>query len=219
MFSTIKSLFQKNRPSRVNKLEAQLDNILKMNETELLEFSEGLNECLNLMEEEVERVKSKANDYPHAGMAGDVWFDGAALAGYGEALAHFLADKDFLAAQARATHAWTIAVLSVCAHYHHMVGPAMIANASIKERMGDLAYAKWAYGAVLQDFESILEYAEEDNYKPVGDDLTSLQSLECAATRLIELNELSGENGIAPSILERIKIVMKKEEEPEEAFE
>lgn len=216
LIQKIKSLLGKVKISRVEDVKSRLEKILEMNEAELFVTREGLNECLEIMEEEIERVSSQANGYPNSTIAGDVWFDGATLASYGETLAGFLSEKDFVKEQAKATNLWTAAVLSVCSHYHHMVGPAMIANAEISECTGNLEYTKIAYSAVLQDFECILEYAEEEQYRPADDDLIALRSLETAATKLIELKELSGVNAGAPKILERINIVMRKPGEPKE---
>ncbi len=190
-----------------------------MSEAELAQSHEELNNCLKIMEKEAKRIHAQANGYPNSTIRMDVWFDGVTLANCGEALANFLSDKDFLEEQAKATNLWVNAVLSVCSHYHHMVGPAMIANAEINERMGNSEYTEAAYSAVLQDFECILEYAEDDEYKPEGDDLVALQSLETAATRLIKLNEASGANASAPEIIERIKVVMRKPKEPEKSNE
>lgn len=212
----VKSLLRKAKTSKVEDLKFRLEKILDMSEAELVKSREELDACLDIMESEVKRIHSQANGYPNSTIAGDVWFDGAALASYGESLAGFLSDKNFLNEQAKATNLWTGAVLSVCSHYHHMVGPAMIANADINERIGNIEYTKTAYSGVLQDFECILEYAEEEEYRPEGDDLVALKSLEVAACKLIELNELSGVNAVAASILERIKVVMLKPEEPED---
>lgn len=219
VFKKIKSLFRKAKSSKVEEIKSLLETILNMNEAELEENKEKLNQCLVLMGKEVKRVRSQANGYPNNTISGDVWFDGAALANYGEVLAHFLSDKDFLEEQSKATNLWTGAVLSVCPHYHHLVGPAMIANASINERMGNLEYSKSAYSAVLQDFECILEYAEEDEFKPEGEDLVALNSLEFACNKLVELGEISGVNAAAPKLLERIRKVMEKPDAPYESNE
>ncbi|WP_444997130.1 hypothetical protein [Aliikangiella sp. IMCC44359] len=216
VFGKLKSLFSKTEPSRVEELKSCIDDILKMQEADLTDNKEKLSHCLELMEKEVKRVKAQSNGYPNSTIAGDVWFDGAALANLGEALAYFLSDKDFLEEQSKATNLWTGAVLSVCSHYHHMVGPAMIANASINEKTGNIEYSKTAYSAVLQDFECILEYSEEDDFKPEGDDEVALQSLQTACNRLVELDELSGVNSKAPELLKRIRAVMKKPIAPDE---
>ncbi len=211
----IKSLLRKTESSKIENIKTCLETILEMDEAELIISREGLNECLEVMEKELKRIHSQANGYPNSSIAGGIWFDGTALANYAETLANYLSNKDFLEEQAKATNLWTGAVLSVCSHYHHMVGPAMIANAEISERTGNLEYTKTAYSAVLQDFECILEYAEEDEYKPEGDNLVALQSLKTAVTRLIEFNEISGVNIAAPEILERVKTVMDKPKSPD----
>jgi len=209
----IKSLFSLGDASKMKEVNNRLEKVLASDLSKLVDSKEQLDELLELMENEVKRIRSQANGYPNATIAGDVWFDGAALAEHGEALANFLPEEKFLEEKAKATIIWTGAVLSVCSHYHHMVGPAMIANAKISEKMGNMDYAKGAYSAVLQDFECILEYAEEDDTKPIGEDLVAIQSLESAAKRLVELNDITGVNAASSEILERIKIVMDKPSE------
>jgi hypothetical protein len=210
MFKKIKSLFVKPQVSKIGDIKSFMQEIMDFDESALLNERAKLVNCLELMENEVKRVRSQANGYPRSTISGDVWFDGFSLASMGEALANHLSDKDFLEEQSVATNIWTGAVLSVCSHYHHMVGPAMIANASINEKTGNINYSKTAYGAVLNDFECILEYAEEYEYRPEGEDLVALQALQTACEKLVQLRELSGVNAKAPEILNRIAITMNK---------
>lgn len=212
----IKSLFNKFRVSKVAKLNEKVENLLNKNELELLRCRKELTHCLDLMDDEVKRIQAQSRGYPQNSTSGGVWLDGVSLASMGEAIANHLSDKDFINEQAKATNIWTGAVLSVCSHYHHMVGPAMIANASISQKIGNIDYSKKAYSAVLQDFECILQYAEEGEYKPEGDDMVALNSLQVACEKLVELNELSGINSKAPEFLKRIAVAMGKPEVSDE---
>lgn len=196
--------------SNIETIKGQIETLSAKDEAALHQSIDELDECLRLMEIEVYRIRDKAKGYPNSVMSGDVWFDGAALANYGEFLAHFLEGKALLKQQAKATNMWTGAVLSVCSHYRHMVGPAMIANAAISEKTGHLAYAKKAYSAVLQDFESVLDAYEDLEYAPEDEDRVSLTSLKAAAQRLVELGEVSGVNASAPAILEKVTLVLGK---------
>jgi hypothetical protein len=193
--------------SKVAELEEIVDAILNMDSATLQQNINLLDSCLKLMEFEVLRVDEQAASYPDCPIKAGVWMDGATLADCGEALAGYLSDKDLLAQQAKATDLWTCATLSVCSHYHHLVGPAMIANAAINERTGNIEYSKTAYSSILQDFECILELVEASGEHPVDENAIALESLKAAATRLVELDELTGNNGKAPDILQRIDVV------------
>ena len=165
-----------------------------------------------MLDKEVERVKKQANGYPGKGnINARVWLDGVALANYGKTLADFLSKKDFLNEQVNATGLWAKATLSVCSHYHHMVGPAMVAYGAVNESAGNIETAKKTYSAVLQDFECILNYVEEDENMPEGDRLIALQSLQSAATKLLNLEEDSEMHKHASKITSRIHNVLLKE--------
>lgn len=186
-----------------------VDEILKNDQLEPTKHSKRLNQCLDSMEEQIIRIHAQANDYPNYSIKADTWVEGLALANYAEVLANFLSNKDFLAEQERATKLWAQTTLSVCSHYHHLVGPAMIASASISERTGKLDYAEAVYGAVLKDFQSVLEEAELDDTEPDEDNLAALHSLKTAAARLIEVDAATGANSLATKTLSRIESVLK----------
>ena len=163
-----------------------------------------------MLDREVERVKKQANGYPDKGGNAGVWFDGVTLANYSKTLADFLSTKDFLKEQLHATGLWAKATLSVCSHYHHMVGPAMIAYATVNERAGNIDVAKKTCTAVLKDFECLLTDAEEDENKPDGDRLVALKSLQSAATKLLKLEEDSDMHKTASKIISRFQSVLLK---------
>lgn len=192
----------------VQDVQKRVKNIMNVDSPEL---GDSLNECLNLMGIEVERVRKQANGYPGVSIDAIVWVDGVALASCGETLADFLSTKDFLKEQLRATGLWAKATLSVCSHYHHMVGPAMIAFATVSERAGNIEAAKASCNAVMRDFECILEDAEEDECKPAGEELIAIQSLKSAATKILKLEDDSEMQNTASQIVDRIDSVMLKE--------
>ena len=204
----IKSLLGKSNKSKVDKVKKLVDDIQKKDNLDSAKHSKQLNQCLDSMEEQVLRIRTQANDYPNYSIKTDTWIEGVALANYAEVLAGFLSNKDSLLEQERATKLWAQTTLSVCSHYHHLVGPAMIASASISERTGKLEYAEAVYGAVLEDFQPVLEEAELEETEPDEDTLTALHSLATAATRLLELNEVEVVHSLAEQTLRRIESVL-----------
>ena len=94
--------------------------------------------------------------------------------------------SDWLAREENASALWARATLAVCSHYHHMVGPAMLANADCQERLGNTDKAAQMYRAVVADFEFLLgDDAAED---PVDEDeRTAIESLRTALRRLLDI--------------------------------
>ncbi|EDN68117.1 hypothetical protein BGP_1545 [Beggiatoa sp. PS] len=195
----------------VERVKKLVEQIIQMSQTEITKNEQLLINCLEQLEQEVITVQKQANGYPNSTITGGVWFGGAALASYGEALADYLSDKNLIEHEARATNLWAAAILSVCSHYHHLVGPAVVANAKIREKLGDLKSALQAYNAIVLDFECILEGCEEDDTKPFEEDLISIESLDYAVNRLIELEKVTDPNSKLLQIRERIRLVMENQ--------
>ncbi|RVU86040.1 hypothetical protein EOL70_00915 [Leucothrix sargassi] len=117
------------------------------------------------------------------------WLEGAGIANCAAEVAGKLEGMDLLELEFRSTNVWVGAVLAVCSHYHHLVGPAMIADAKIAERKGNSDRVKQVCHAVIQDFEVVLSSCEGRKLKPQEehDDYTSLKSLEYALNKYIEI--------------------------------
>lgn len=117
------------------------------------------------------------------------WLEGAEIGNCGSLLTEYLEGKDLLDFQERSANVWGSAILSVCAHYHHMVGPAMVANAKISEKRGNINRVKEICIAVIKDFETILESCERLKKRPSKNDElhVSLESLDYALNKIIEL--------------------------------
>ena len=196
--------------SNVSKAESLVNKLLEKSAEELKSEVGDLDDCLILLENEVLRIQKLSKK---SARRGDVYFDGAALSEICKVLAAYLADKNLIAQEAKATNLWTGAVLSVNAHYHHLVGPAMIANANVSERTNKLEYAKKAYDAVIQDFSGILDYIQDDEYRPCDEELISIESLNAAVCRLIEIEPSM--NTELSELKDRISLVLSKEDDPE----
>lgn len=214
LIDKIKILLGKSNKSKVNSIKKLVDEILKNDRPDPAKNSHQLNQCLDSMEEQVNRIRDQANDYPNYSIKAETWAEGVALSNHAEALAKFLANKGFITEQERATKLWAQTTLSVCSHYHHLVGPAMIASASISETTGKLDYAKAVYGGVLEDFQSVLEAIELDETEPDEDSLTALQSLNIAAARLLELDSGAGLSSLATETQSRIASILKSPKDP-----
>ena len=215
LFEWLNNLIARRDGSKVDAIGRAVERVIQMPGTDSVGRAQAVEKCLALMEVEASRIRSRVDASQRSGMGGDMWVDGVRLAGQAEALARFLADKDCLPEQARATNVWAKATLAVCGHYRHLVGPAMIAVASISERMGDEKRATAAYTAVLLDFVCVLDGVEDDAFKPGVDDEVALRCLETACRRLVDLGALPGPSADAPAVLLKIQSVWDKPEMPD----
>lgn len=138
------------------------------------------------LQSEIERIKVEANGYPAATISAEVWLDGAGYAELCRKLFEHFRSADWLDREENASALWARATLAVCSHYHHLVGPAMLANADCHERLGNNDHAAAMYRAVIADFRMFLEddYTEQS----LGDEeRIAIDALKSAAHRLIEM--------------------------------
>lgn len=157
------------------------------------------------------QVELDAGDYPASGIRGDVWMDGASLAPVAGQLAvclqaHGLTDLEWWAHIFRCR-----AVLAVQSHYHHIVGPAMLARADCEVRLGRSDAALKSYGAVIADLSFLLDEYEEHGDAPMHEDR---EALECLLRAVVAHGDLG-----APmeSLRARLGVVLDREPEEEEA--
>ncbi len=197
--------------SLLNETRVLVDEFCSQDGAWLAENTTKLHELLNEMEKEGKRIQSAANGYPENPMAASNWLDGVALARQCETLAYFLSDKPYLREQGKATDIHTMAILSVCSHYPHLVGPAMIASAEISEKLNNKKRAISFYTAVYQDFIIQLDALENEGFELEDEDYLILQSLQTVCQRLIALDGLSEETSSASEVINRIEKVQLRE--------
>lgn len=169
---------------------------------------EELDALLSDMAIVAQSIRESANSYPENPISAEVWMNGAALATHARSLTLYLHETELLNYEAHAAQIWANVTLSVCGHYHHLVGPAMLANAQIAERMNNIDFAMQAYKAVLNDFTSLLVDCETYNYAPEGDTAAAIDCLKEAVESLIRLYDGSEECAKALEIQKRIEKVM-----------
>lgn len=196
--------------NRIRSLKSQIETFIDLSSDEVEGKIDDIRTCLSYMEEQSIRIKKESNGYPEKAMSAEVWMDGYLLINSSEALVFFLSDKPYVKEEARATKIWLDTVLSICPHYHHLVGPAMIASASVAIKIGDIEYAKKAYSAVITDFLEVLESAEKEQGCLNKDDEVSINSLLLAIQGQSSLTKSDEEISSISSIQERINSVIDK---------
>lgn len=114
------------------------------------------------------------------------WLTGAGYITMTHALTMHFRKSDWLHFEDKASELWARSVLSVCAHYHHLVGPAMLAHAECQDRLGHSDQAVLIYSCVVKDFAFIADDWISDEEAPQdSDDHISLGCLQTAVDYLL----------------------------------
>lgn len=109
------------------------------------------------------------------------WLTGAGFSAMAQALTMHFGKSNWLKFEEIASELWGRAVLTVCGHYHHMVGPAMLANARCQEKLGNFDRARLAYTCVVKDFAFLVDDWISATEAPPDDD-DDRMSLKCLQT-------------------------------------
>lgn len=144
------------------------------------DLRDSARQALKTLHAECVRVQESAGDYPANAITADVWMDGANLGLFAEAFAALLKDRGLTDFEEKAHTLRCMAVLAVQGHYHHIVGPAMLARAECNERLGDAVLAGRLHQAVVADFAWLVDEASGSDDAPAGDDRAALECLAVA---------------------------------------
>ncbi|MFM7200688.1 MAG: hypothetical protein ACKO6N_07840 [Myxococcota bacterium] len=193
----IKSSSSDEPQSDLQAIKAEVENILKLDLS-----SEAARESnrdlvlyvLRRLDGEVEDVRQQANGYPANPISALVWMNGAGYGNLACALTLHFRDAGWLKCEEKASALWVKAILSVCSHYHHLVGPAMLANADCHDRLGNAERATKMYGAIVMDFACIANIWRDESEPPSDEDRIALESLQTANERLLSrgITDLDG---------------------------
>lgn len=141
------------------------------------DLREAARHALKTLHAECVRVQEAAGDYPANAITADVWMDGANLGLFAEGFASLLKDRGLIDFEEKAHTLRCMAVLAVQGHYHHIVGPAMLARAECNERLGNAEFASRLHQAVVADFAWLADEASDAEDAPAGDDRAALECL------------------------------------------
>jgi hypothetical protein len=193
----------------VEKLLSTAATVLQYNDQDLTVKIAEVDTFLDDLKSEAQHLASISK----GAMRGDLYFNGAALLEIGEAMSRRLQGQDDLSQQHfKATSLWVGLVLNIAAHYHHLIGPAMIAMANAGEKIGDTEHTIKACRTVVSDFELILEREEHMEYRPVQENLVSIECLDAAVQKLI-FHQVQEHDDLL-TLKQRIDIVLNKEQDP-----
>lgn len=169
-------------------IKSEVEGILKLDlasESARKAHNELVLDVLRHLDAEIEDIRQQANGYPANPISALVWINGAGYGNLACALTHHFRNAGWLKREENASALWAKATLAVCSHYHHMVGPAMLANADCHDRLGNAERATPMYGGVVKDFAFIAEDWLNETEAPGDDDRLALESLQTATERLL----------------------------------
>lgn len=194
MWKKLSSLFQRKTeasvaPAVFAEIKANVEAILQLDvvsDANRRKYGPQVLAVLQQLEAEIERVRLQAGDYPANPIAANVWLDGAGYANLSWALTHHFKQSGWLKQEHNASLLWAKATMAVCSHYHHLVGPAMIAHADCLDRLGNGDRAAQMYVSVVQDFSCfVLDDSNHEAEGPSEEDRIAIESLKTAAERLL----------------------------------
>jgi hypothetical protein len=143
------------------------------------------------------------------------WMAGNDYANLAQALTLHFATSGWLLHEMNASGLWAKATLAVNAHYRHLVGPAMLAYASCKQRRGEIDEALESYAAVIRDFVCELEdWMPENNVPensaPEAEDRISLESLQTAVEQSLALGTGSVDEHDLKTLEANVKAILNR---------
>jgi hypothetical protein len=193
----------------LNDLRVAIDEFLQCPPTASASQVRTLAEnALSDLGRECERVQGQANDYPANPIRGDVWMDGAMLGHLAEGLAEGLKQRRLTELEEAAHTLHCMAVLAVQSHYHHIVGPAMLARAECNERLDRHEFAVLLYTAVIDDFSWLLDDCGEEQWPLSDDQRLSLECLQYALERVQVIRPASDRAGEFERTLDRVRALL-----------
>jgi hypothetical protein len=167
---------------------------------------------LRHLDADIERVGRQANGYPANPISALVWMNGAGYGNLACALTHHFREAGWLKREENASALWAKATLAVCSHYHHMVGPAMLANADCHDRLANAARATQMYSGVVKDFAFLADDWLSETESPGDEDRLALESLQTATERLLSRGILELDGIQLPVLQSQISQILSRPE-------
>jgi len=169
-------------------IKSEVEQILRLDlaaESAREAHDEAVFAVIKRLDAAIEQVRQQADGYPEKPISAAVWMNGVGYANLACALTQHFKQAGWLKREENASVLWAKATLAVCSHYHHMVGPAMLANADCHDRLGNTERATEMYSGVVKDFAFLVEGYLADDDPPTDDSRAALESLRTAIDRLL----------------------------------
>jgi len=108
------------------------------------------------------------------------YFDGVKLGELASKIALRLRSRELLSIEDIALRIQLKALLQVQGHYHHIIGPAMLAHCEVLEKLGQNQEAQENYDCIISDFSWFLDEYDNSNEIDYDEDIISIKSLHKA---------------------------------------
>lgn len=195
------------KPFTAENVKILTDDFLKKDITEIDKTSSELNHLIEVISDVVKTIKKDANGYPKNSINAQVWIDGFGLISNTRLIYEKTSTADYVEQTEKIADLWAESTLAVCSHYHHMVGPAMLAAAKMKEKSGKNNIALNYYKAIIGDFKSLteLDFSEE----PINKEETiAIESLKDALLKsnLIDSSLIQSNEELLNKVNEILKV-------------
>jgi hypothetical protein len=154
--------------------------------------AESVSSILRHLDEEIENVRQQAAGYPDNPISALVWMNGTGYGNLACAFTHHFRKAGWLEREETASALWVKATLAICSHYHHLVGPAMLANAACHDRLGNIEWSTQLYGGIVKDFAFIVADYLSQIDAPSAEDRAAIASLKAAADKLLSRDVKDG---------------------------
>lgn len=177
------------------------------------ELREAAYPTLIALQEECQQLRQDADGYPANPIRADVWMHGAmSLAPLTALFAEYLRQRGQIEYEEAARGMHCMVVLSVQGHYHHIVGPAMLARAECNERLERFDFAVALYRAVVGDFSWFVEEWEPEEALP-EEPRISLECLLQSLERISALDTEADDLDVLRSLADRARVILARPEE------
>ena len=167
-------------------IEQEVEKILQLDLSSDIARDINNDFVVNVLKNLEAEIKSvKANNYPANPISAAEYLDGIGCGNLARALTEHFNKAGWLKREENASMLWAKAMLATCSHYHHMVGPAMIACADCNDRLGNIDRSTAMYTGVVKDFFIIVNNILQKN-EPLDDESKgALESLKIATDSLL----------------------------------
>lgn len=145
---------------------------------------------LNKLDQKIAKLNGLA--YINTPLDTNCWRDGVNYAEMARTLSQHLHNAGWLKQEEIATALWAKATLQLQSHYHHVVGPAMIAWGNCHERLGNVGRAKQIYAVIIADFSWIVD-KWKSNMAFSENNVSTLRCLKVALEKTLSIRT-SAEN-------------------------
>lgn len=140
------------------------------------------------MAQDIDQIERAAKGDPNNTIDGGLWLSGAGYGNLAQEMTKRFKEAGWLDHEQFASALWARATLAVNARHHHLVGPAMLANADCQQRLGNPDRATHICTSIIKDFIFLIgTWQQKQTEIPVAEDRTALECLQTAIETLLKL--------------------------------